>query len=158
MWQVSSHRKPTKSLAQPASEPTLDERCDLVKAHVASLPVRLLCCTGATLVGASRQDNMKKSRLDVMMVLPNSSATEITLQQSTVAPSPQARFLLQIREHTVGTLRGRAPVLPRVPRLWTPPPAREGSGATTRPADPDPTSPLGRVSAPPRVPLPVGDE
>jgi hypothetical protein len=56
-WQVCSHQKHTKSLAQTAFEPTSNERCGWVKAHVAPLPARLLCCTYRVSVGASRQDN-----------------------------------------------------------------------------------------------------
>jgi hypothetical protein len=38
IWQMSSHQKPTKSVAQTAFEPTPDERCSPIKSLVAPLP------------------------------------------------------------------------------------------------------------------------
>jgi hypothetical protein len=54
---LSLHQKPTKSLAQVASEHTPNEGCDLVESPVAPLPALLLYYTDATSVGVSRQDN-----------------------------------------------------------------------------------------------------
>jgi hypothetical protein len=76
-WQVFSHQKPTKSLAQVAFDPTPDERCGRTKAFVAPLLTHLSCYMNRALVGVSRQDNMKKSLSNMMMVMPKSPTAHI---------------------------------------------------------------------------------
>jgi hypothetical protein len=44
---------------------------------------------------------MKQNLFSVMMVMPSSPTAEITLQQSNLVHSPQARFMLQKREHAI---------------------------------------------------------